>query len=234
MPTREYPNPEPSGKCQDGAVRLHNQMIGSYGVSNLGCYNPNSNMSGGGPSWHVHGEAIDCGANWYDAAGRAAGDATFDWIVAHKEELNLQQCIWATRIYDVSYNEVRGYGGTDHHNHVHAALGHHAAAHWTPTGGGDDLDATEHAWLADLHAFMSMSKNNDTNLPMIHDLWKNVFQGVGSGMFTGEFRSDWEALFEHLGMRSAPTLVEPTAEQLAAHEADIAAARSTRRDDDDG
>lgn len=132
MPTREYPNPEPSGRCQTGATNLQNYMMGKNGLSNLGCYNPNSSMSGGGPSWHVHGEAIDLGCNWYDTGARARGDACFAELTGPlKEELNLQQVIWGDRIYDVSYNAVHGYGGDDHKNHLHVALGHHAAATWT-------------------------------------------------------------------------------------------------------
>lgn len=133
MSTREYPNPVPSGHCQPGAARLQAWGINTFKLTNLGCYNPNSHLSGGGPSWHVHGEAIDLGCNWYDETARGRGNAWFAWLIQNREALNLQQAIWGNTIYDVSYG-VRAYNHEDHKNHIHAALGHAAAQNWYPPG----------------------------------------------------------------------------------------------------
>lgn len=129
MSTRETANPIPSGHCQPGARNLQVFAMRTFGLADLGCYNPNSHLSGGGPSWHVHGEAIDLGCNWNDPTARGRGNAWFAWLVAHREELNLQQAIWGNTIYDVSYG-LRAYTHHDHENHIHAALGHAAAANW--------------------------------------------------------------------------------------------------------
>lgn len=138
MPTREQASTGFSRRpttCQPGCVRLSEHLRRLYNLSNAGCYNPNSHLSSGAPSWHVYGKAIDLGCNWNDPAQRQRGDQCFEWVLARREELNLQQMIWGNRIYDVSYGGVRTYRHDDHKTHLHIAIGYQASQSWQPRGG---------------------------------------------------------------------------------------------------
>lgn len=137
MPTREQANTgvaqmANSHTCQPGSLRLLNFLMATFHVGNDGCFNPLSKLSSGSPSWHVWGKAIDAAANWNDPTQRARGDAVWNWVLANRDALNLQQMIWGTRIWDVSYQAEHHYGGGDHFNHVHIALGFAASQHWYP------------------------------------------------------------------------------------------------------
>lgn len=138
MSTREQASTgfsrRPTG-CQPGCVRLSGYLRGMFGLADSGCFNPNSVLSSGNPSWHQYGKAIDLGCNWYDGNQRARGDRCFDWVLAHREELNLQQMIWGNRIYDVSYGGVRTYSHDDHKNHIHIAIGYAASQNWNVGSG---------------------------------------------------------------------------------------------------
>jgi len=110
-------------------LRLLNHLTAKFGVGNSGCYNANSTLSSGSPSWHAYGKAIDLGTS-----DRAKGDRVFQWVLDRREELNLQQMIWRDRIYDVGYGGVRHYSRGDHDTHLHIAIGYQASQSWTPSG----------------------------------------------------------------------------------------------------
>lgn len=133
---REYPNTgfarRPSS-CQPGSKRLLDYLTAKFRLSNSGCFNAGSRLTSGKLSFHAYGKAIDLGCNWHDLGQRARGNQCFDWLLANREALGLQQVIWGDRIWDISYG-VRAYRRDDHKNHVHVSLGYHASQHWTSTG----------------------------------------------------------------------------------------------------
>jgi hypothetical protein len=123
-----------SGGCRDGCARLLAWVTQTYGLGVSGCYNPNSTTSSGGPSYHVSGCATDHTADWFDADQRAAGDRLYDWAIANRESLQLQEAIWGERIWTSRRQSegVRFYAPDDHKNHVHLAFSRHVADTWTP------------------------------------------------------------------------------------------------------
>lgn len=121
-------------KCQPGTARLQQYVSALFNLPAWGCLSETSQLTSGAWSWHKYGKAIDTGCNWYDSTQQRRGNALFDWAVAHREALNLQQTIFGNRIWDVEYGE-RIYHRDDHTNHVHIAIGYHPSQNWTAPGG---------------------------------------------------------------------------------------------------
>lgn len=195
----------PSG-CQPGSLRLSAHLRALYGLGDSGCYNPNSNLSSGAPSWHVYGKAIDLGCNWYDGAARARGDACFAWVLAHREELNLQQMIWGDRIYDVSYGGVRPYRHADHKNHLHIAIGYAASQNWQAGAAAqpqpqpeDDLTPEEQARLKTVEMLLvKSSKDLDDLKAAVRKLVEAEYPG-GDTTKISRSRDTIRALFPEQG-----------------------------------
>lgn len=121
--------------CQPGCRRALTWMIAEFSLASAGCFNPDSELSGGGWSWHKYGKAIDLGCWWYDAEDKADGDRAWDYVMAHKEDYGLQQMIWGSDIVDIKDGyKVRRYRGKDHYDHIHIAFSYAASQNWMPDG----------------------------------------------------------------------------------------------------
>lgn len=133
-PSHEAPHPRTSG-CQIGCSRLSAFLRSRYGGGDSGCFNPTSVTSSGSRSYHQSGAAIDIGTSANNAIGRHIGYSIFYWCVANADSINLQELIWHKSIITASrwHEGVRVYNGGDHSDHVHIALGWHAATTWSPS-----------------------------------------------------------------------------------------------------
>jgi len=121
--------------CWPCMKRLSGYLFDRFGGWDLGCYNPAS-RAGGGPSLHAEGRAQDFAFNANDPDERAAGDALFEWAVAHADEIGLQEILWRGLIW---YWPRRGEGvrdgvqQADHMSHVHLGVDKNAGMNWDPS-----------------------------------------------------------------------------------------------------
>ncbi len=121
--------------CWPGMKRLSAYLFDRFGGRDLGCYNPRS-MAGGGPSLHAEGRAQDFAFNANDPDERAAGDALFEWAVAHADEIGLQEILWRGLIWYYPRRDegVRdGVQQADHMSHVHLGVDKNAGMNWDPS-----------------------------------------------------------------------------------------------------
>src|SRR5688572_10670774 len=79
--------------CTPGMQRMYEYLSRRFGTGSLGCYNPAS-RAGGGPSLHAEGRAQDFALNANDPAQRARGDAMFQFVMNHADELGAQEMLW--------------------------------------------------------------------------------------------------------------------------------------------
>lgn len=144
--------------CQQGTREFLHWGIEAFNLANSGCFNPDSELSSGEPSWHAYGKAADFGCWWWDPTDHGDGDRLWNWCLEHKEEIGLQQMIWGNRIVDVrDGHRVRYYSGSDHYNHIHVAMSFRASQDWRPPGlpytPEEDMTPEEHnrqlgmAWI---------------------------------------------------------------------------------------
>lgn len=118
-------------RCQSGCLRASAFLRKKFWLADAGCYNPDSNLDSGEPSWHVYGKAIDLGCWWFDPSDKADGDKCWQYVLDHKEAFGLQQMIWGSKIVDVRDGyRVRRYNGGDHFNHIHIAFSYGASLNW--------------------------------------------------------------------------------------------------------
>lgn len=122
----------PHGICQPGSVNLQSYLMDMYQLGNSGCYNPDSKLSNGGPSFHTTGQAIDLTCNFYNGDEAARGMECFQWVMDHKEQLDLQQIIGDHQIWSSFDQRIKVYGDNDHMNHIHISLGSYPSVHWIP------------------------------------------------------------------------------------------------------
>lgn len=121
--------------CWPGMKRLSAYLFDRFGGWDLGCFNPRS-MAGGGPSLHAEGRAQDFAFNANDPDEMAAGDALFEWAVAHADEIGLQEILWRGFIW---YYPRRDEGvrfpvqQADHMSHVHLGVDKNAGMNWDPS-----------------------------------------------------------------------------------------------------
>lgn len=120
----------PHGICQPGSVRLQAYLMDRYQLGNSGCYNPNSRLDSGAPSFHTTGQGIDLTCNFYDPAQTDRGMQCFQWVLDHKEELDLQQIIADHQIWSSFDQRVKLYSADDHMYHIHISLGSSASVNW--------------------------------------------------------------------------------------------------------
>lgn len=140
--------------CQPGTTRFLHWGIETFHLANSGCLSETSQLDSGAWSWHKYGKAADFGCWWFDPTDHGDGDRLWNWVIANREALGLQQMIWGNRIVDVRDGYVqRYYDGNDHYNHIHVAIGYNASQNWQPPGTPyppemeDVLTTEEHNWL---------------------------------------------------------------------------------------
>ncbi len=119
------PLPTPLVEPVQGFNSLHKSLWEGYslgrrmGLSDLGTYNPNSNLPSGSPSDHAvfPAYAFDLGIEPDTGFSNAVGRSLFEALVGRPE---VEYVILGDRIWSRSRG-LHGYSGGGHSNHLHAS-----------------------------------------------------------------------------------------------------------------
>ena len=117
-----YASADPGG-CMPGCVFLKASMFVRWPDyrGDAGCYLHGGTTDSGHPSFHSRGRAIDI---WISAGHLDVGTAMFDWCVANRVALGLNEVIFDGRIWraDNPGAGVHAYTVNPHRDHIHIAV----------------------------------------------------------------------------------------------------------------